>query len=87
MDTLALILSIIGAINWGLVGICQFDLVAWLFGGQTGIVSRIIYTRVGLAGLCAMTRKIHNWGAAIHRSTPNVLLPDPPAQFTRTTQV
>lgn len=42
MDTLALILSIIGAINWGLVGICQFDLVAWLFGGQTGIVSRII---------------------------------------------
>ena len=34
MDTLALILSIIGAVNWGLVGICQFDLVAWLFGGQ-----------------------------------------------------
>ena len=44
MDTLALILSIIGAVNWGLVGICQFDLVAWLFGGQTGVVSRIIYT-------------------------------------------
>ena len=51
MDTLALILSIIGAVNWGLVGICQFDLVAWLFGGQTGVVSRIIYTLVGLAGL------------------------------------
>ena len=51
MDTLALILSIIGAVNWGLVGICQFDLVAWLFGGQTGLVSRIIYTLVGLAGL------------------------------------
>ena len=51
MDTLALILSIIGAVNWGLVGICQFDLVAWLFGGQTGLVSRIIYTLVGLAAL------------------------------------
>ena len=51
MDSLALILSSIGAVKWGLVGICQFDLVAWLFGGQTGLVSRIIYTLVGLAGL------------------------------------
>ena len=51
MDTLALILSIIGSLNWGLVGIFRFDLVAWLFGGQTGLVSRIIYTIVGLAGL------------------------------------
>ncbi len=51
MDTLALILSIIGSINWGLVGIFQFDLVAWLFGGQSSVVSRIIYTLVGLAGL------------------------------------
>ena len=56
MDTLALILSIIGAVNWGLVGICQFDLVAWLFGGQTGLVSRIIYTLVGLAGLWGVSR-------------------------------
>ena len=37
MDTLALILSIIGSINWGLVGIFRFDLVAWLFGGQTSV--------------------------------------------------
>ena len=51
MDTLALIMSIIGSLNWGLVGIFRFDLVAWLFGGQTGLVSRIIYTVVGLAGL------------------------------------
>lgn len=51
MDTLALILSIIGCINWGLVGIFQFDLVAWLCGGQGAIISRIIYTVVGLAGL------------------------------------
>lgn len=51
MDTLALILSIIGSLNWGLVGIFQFDLVAWLFGGQDAVVSRIIYTLIGLAGL------------------------------------
>lgn len=51
MDTLALILSIIGSVNWGLVGIFRFDLVAWLFGGQTATVSRIVYTVVGLAGL------------------------------------
>lgn len=51
MDTIALILSIIGSLNWGLVGIFQFDLVAWLFGGQDAVISRIVYTVVGLAGL------------------------------------
>lgn len=51
MDTIALILSIIGSLNWGLVGIFQFDLVAWLFGGQDAIFSRIVYTVIGLAGL------------------------------------
>lgn len=55
MDTIALILSIIGSINWGLVGIFQFDLVAWLFGGQGSVISRIIYTVVGLAGLWCIT--------------------------------
>ena len=54
MDTIALILSIIGCLNWGLVGIFRFDLVAWLFGGQASIFSRIIYTIVGLAGLWCM---------------------------------
>ena len=51
MDILALALSIIGCLNWGLVGIFQFDLVAWLFGGQDAILSRIIYTVIALAGL------------------------------------
>ena len=51
MDMVALILSVIGCINWGLVGIFKFDLVAWIFGGQTSGVSRIIYTIVGLAGI------------------------------------
>lgn len=51
MDTLTLVLSIIGCANWGLVGLFQFDLVAWLFGGESSLLSRIIYTLVGLAGL------------------------------------
>ena len=51
MDTLTLILSIIGCVNWGLVGLFQFDLVAWLFGGASSLLSRIIYTLEGLSGL------------------------------------
>ena len=51
MDTAALILSIIGSINWGLIGFFQFDLVAWIFGGQDAVGSRIVYAIVGLAGL------------------------------------
>lgn len=55
MDTIALILSIIGCINWGLMGIFRFDLVAWLFGGSGTVLSRIIYTLVGLAGLWSIS--------------------------------
>lgn len=51
LDIIALILTIIGGINWGLIGIFQFDLVAWIFGGQDAIPSRIIYTLVGIAAL------------------------------------
>lgn len=51
MDMIALILSIIGSLNWGLVGLFQFDLVAWLFGGQTSLFSRLVYTVIALAGL------------------------------------
>lgn len=56
MDTLALILVIIGALNWGMIGLFQFDLIASIFGGMSTIVSRIIYTIVGLAGI---------WGISI----------------------
>ena len=55
MDTLALILSIIGSLNWGLVGLFKFDLVSWIFGGQDALFSRIIYTIIGLAGLWCIT--------------------------------
>lgn len=51
MDTVSLLLVIVGAINWLLVGVFQFDLVSWLFGGQGALISRIVYTLVGVAGL------------------------------------
>ncbi|KOS67763.1 hypothetical protein AEA09_03775 [Lysinibacillus contaminans] len=51
---IALVLVIIGAINWGLIGFFRFDLVAYLFGGQTAALSRVIYALVGLAGLISI---------------------------------
>ena len=51
MDRIALILSIIGGLNWGLVGLFRFDLVAYVCGGQASAVSRVIYTLVGLASV------------------------------------
>jgi len=51
IQRIALVLTIIGAINWGLIGFFQFDLVAAIFGGQTSALSRIIYGIVGIAGL------------------------------------
>ena len=55
MDRLSLALVIIGAINWGLVGLFQFDLIAFLFGGQASMLSRILYTIVGAAGLWSIS--------------------------------
>lgn len=51
LDRISLILVVIGAINWGSIGLFQFDIVAWIFGGQDAIVSRIIYTVVALSGI------------------------------------
>ena len=55
MDTIALIVSIIGCLNWGLVGILGFDLVAWLFGGSGSLLSLLVYTVVALSGLWCVT--------------------------------
>ncbi|MBS4539254.1 DUF378 domain-containing protein [Clostridium sp. D2Q-11] len=55
MDRFALILVIIGALNWGLIALFQFDLVASLFGGQSAFLSRVVYGLVGLAGLYCIT--------------------------------
>ena len=51
MDRFSLLLVILGAINWGLIALFKFDLVAYLFGGQAATVSRVIYGIIGLAGL------------------------------------
>ena len=55
IDRIAMILAIIGGLNWGCIGVFQFDLVAYLFGGQTSAVSRVIYTLVGLAAIWCIT--------------------------------
>ena len=51
MDRIALIVSIIGALNWGSIGLFQFDIVAWIFGGQDTTLARVVYTVVALAGI------------------------------------
>ena len=55
LDKLVLALAIIGALNWGSIGIFQFDLVAALFGGQAALLSRIVYPLVALAGVWAIS--------------------------------
>lgn len=51
LDKIALVLAIIGGINWGSIGLFKFDIVAWIFGGSGTLLSRIVYTLVGLAAL------------------------------------
>ena len=51
LDRIALLVTIVGAIDWGSIGLFAFDLVAWIGGGQDALLSRIIYTVVGIAGL------------------------------------
>lgn len=51
LQRIALVFTVIGAVNWGLIGFFQFDLVAPIFGGQNSALSRIIYGIVGISGL------------------------------------
>ena len=55
MDRISLILVIIGTLNWLLVGLFQFDLVAWICGGQAAVFARILYSLVGVAGLWSVS--------------------------------
>lgn len=55
VDKIAVLLAVIGALNWGGIGLFGFDTVAFLFGGQLSVFSRLIYTLVGLAGLWCLT--------------------------------
>ena len=71
MNNLSLVLVIIGAINWGLVGLFGFDLVGFIFGGTDALISRIIFTVVGLAGLWAISILFQKIVPADHRSIEN----------------
>lgn len=71
MDTVALILVIIGALNWGSVGIFNVDLIASIFGGQSAMISRIIFTIVGLAGLWCITLLFRETDSAPERDRIN----------------
>ena len=51
LDRISLVLLIIGGLNWGSIGLFKFDIVSWLFGGQADLISRIVYTIVGLSAL------------------------------------
>jgi len=66
LDTIALILMIVGCLNWGLVGLFRFDLVAALFGGMTTLLARIVYSLVGLAGIWGITMLFRRDGETHH---------------------
>ncbi len=51
LDVLVAVLLVVGGLNWGLVGFFQFDLVASIFGGQSAVISRIVYSLVGLSAV------------------------------------
>ena len=63
LDRIALLLVIIGALHWGSIGLFQFDLVAWIGGGMDGLIARIIYTVVAIAGVWCISllfrRRVH----------------------------
>lgn len=69
VDKIALALLIAGGLNWGSIGVFQFDVVAWICGGQSGIVSRIIYTIIGLAAIWSFAllfRREHHRDDSVH---------------------
>lgn len=65
LDKIILGLLIVGGINWGSIGLFQFDIVGWLFGGQSSIISRIVFMLVGLAALWCISFYIRS-NSVIH---------------------
>lgn len=55
LDKIALLILILGGVNWGLIGIFQFDLVAWIFGGSSTLLSRCVYILVAIAAIWCIT--------------------------------
>ena len=72
LDRIALIVSIIGALNWGSVGLFQFDLVSWVCGGASTVVARIIYTVVALAGVWCISLLFRSRDYALEDSSISV---------------
>ena len=71
LDVLAGTLLIVGGLNWGLVAVAQFDLVAWIFGeefGSTNAASRIVYGLVGVAAIYAIAALAGRRSAGAHRT-------------------
>lgn len=68
LDKIALILTVIGGINWGLVGLFRFDLVAWIFGGQEAIISRIIYTVIALSSIWCISLLFRSTDAEVRKN-------------------
>ncbi len=60
LDRIALILTIIGALNWGSIGLFKFDIVGWIFGGQSAVISRIVFTIVAIAGIWCISLLFRN---------------------------
>ncbi len=69
VNKLALILIIVGALNWGLVGLFTFDLVAWICGGAGTVIARIIYTLIALAGIWCISLLFMNEDEPAHTHT------------------
>ena len=55
LDRICLLLTIVGALNWGSIGLFKFDIVGFIFGGTDSLIARIIFTIVGIAGLWAIS--------------------------------
>ena len=68
LDRIALILVIVGALNWGSVGLFRFDIVSWICGGQGSVLARIIYTVVALAGIWCVSLLFRDREEAFGRS-------------------
>ena len=71
INKIALVISIIGALNWGLVGLFSFDLVAWIAGGPTTLLARIIYVAVALAGIWCISLLFHEDDESVNQHHGN----------------
>ncbi len=72
LDKISLALVIIGALNWGSIGLFQFDIVAWIFGGQGAILSRIVYTLVALAGVWCVSLLFRDNESLVESGTDDI---------------